>query len=698
MKLTGILALFGLMFTAAAQDVVTVNVTSFGSGNEGGGVSPFFRVSRTGSYSNAVRVWFSLGGTASNGADYVLTNTSVLIPAWTNYAFVRPTIINDSEVETNETIVLTIQSPQLPPPSIQYYIGTSSVASITIADNDTVTTPTNHPPVVRITEPTSNSIFMAPVDITIYAEPHDADGSVVTVEFFANATSLGSVTPNPATAGPQNPWHITWSNTPPGNYSLRAKATDNLGATNWSPAVYIAVRAEEPPRAVINVAAVAREASEDGSKGKFLITRSGETNVAVNVYYRLSGAASNGTDYATLPESTALDAGVNRAEIIIDPIDDALVESTESVVLTILPPFCPLAIYPPPPQCYDIGPSNSATVWIADNDHAPTNSPPFVQLTTPTNNASFPAPAHIRLDATAGDADGSVTSIYFFAGSNRLATIPVTSTPGAPASASFIWSNVNAGTYTLTARAVDDREAFAMSAPATIYVRGTNSPPPTNGAMIVTVSAPDAFAIEGPFTNRYATNYYGTNHTGGTNWTTWRTNTWQTNTAMFRVSRSHTNGDLVVNYVLGGTATNGIDYTSLPGNVTIRAGERSARVFVTPIDDALAEGIETIVLHLIPSPTSAYGIGWPNQAGAILIDNDVPRPPTTTLNDALFHLCAPATNGFIYRLEFSTDLTVWVPVYTNVVTEGAVQFVDPDATTSPMRFYRVVPTPTLPPE
>mgnify|MGYP001190310209 CR=1 FL=1 len=39
-----------------------------------------------------------------------------------------------------------------------------------------------------------------------------------------------------------------------------------------------------------------------------------------------------------------------------------------------------------------------------------------------------------------------------------------------------------------------------------------------------------------------------------------------------------------------------------------------------------------------------------------------------------------------------------MPVCTNIVVDGALHFVDPDAIPLPQRFYRVSPVPALPPE
>jgi hypothetical protein len=64
---------------------------------------------------------------------------------------------------------------------------------------------------------------------------------------------------------------------------------------------------------------------------------------------------------------------------------------------------------------------------------------------------------------------------------------------------------------------------------------------------------------------------------------------------------------LTVRYTVSGTATPGVDYTALPGSITIPANAASADIRVTPIPDALAESSETVVVSLEPDP--AYTLG-----------------------------------------------------------------------------------------
>src|SRR5204863_1114635 len=61
-----------------------------------------------------------------------------------------------------------------------------------------------------------------------------------------------------------------------------------------------------------------------------------------------------------------------------------------------------------------------------------------------------------------------------------------------------------------------------------------------------------------------------------------------------------TAGSLTVNYTVSGTATPGSDYTALGGSVVIPAGQASANVTVTVLDDALVELAETVILTLTP--------------------------------------------------------------------------------------------------
>jgi hypothetical protein len=99
-----------------------------------------------------------------------------------------------------------------------------------------------------------------------------------------------------------------------------------------------------------------------------------------------------------------------------------------------------------------------------------TNHWPTATLTNPLNAATFTAPATVTLQATASDSDGSVTNVEFYAGASKIGEA---STPPYD----FLWTNVAAGAYTLTARAIDNEGVVGISPGVIISVLSTN----TNG-------------------------------------------------------------------------------------------------------------------------------------------------------------------------------------------------------------------------
>jgi putative intracellular protease/amidase len=77
-----------------------------------------------------------------------------------------------------------------------------------------------------------------------------------------------------------------------------------------------------------------------------------------------------------------------------------------------------------------------------------------------------------------------------------------------------------------------------------------------------------------------------------------------------------------VNYTVGGTATDGSDCTALTGSITIPAGQASANVTVTPIDDTATENDETVTLTI--TPNRMYRPGSTITSTATIADNDAP--------------------------------------------------------------------------
>jgi hypothetical protein len=533
-----------------------------------------FTLYRIGNTNSALNVYYTIGGTASNGVDYAKIPNIISIPAGISSKQITVTPMGDPLVQGDQTVILhlTTDSPFEFP--INYEIGKPDTATVVIQDDDG----SNQPPVVSIVSPLDGAVFPAPANIFILANAMDPNGymTITTVEFFEGTNSLG-ITTNYPVLNPIGPFHVYWTNVAAGNYTLTAVATDNQGATGASAPVNITVISPTNPVPIVTIVATDPLASESGDTGTFTLYRFGNTNSALQVYYTIGGTASNGVDYATIPNIVSIPAGISSTQITVSPKGDPLVQGDETVVLHLAPsPF-----EMPITQYYEIGKPDTATVVIKDDDA--TNQPPVVSI---------------------------------------VATDP-------------------------------------------IAVEGTN---------FISFWPPTIF-----------------------------TNFWSgTNTATFLVRRAgDTNSDLTVQYGIGGTATNGVDYAALPGSVVIPAGKRFALIPVVPLKDAdhLFRSYDTVVLSL-KSPTNTpppYFVGWPGKAGAVILeDRDLLRPFPAFMPDGCFRAAWPGANGLNFCLQLSTNLTDWIPVCTNTVVKGSIQFVDPEAGTLANRYYRAVPVTTLP--
>ncbi len=91
--------------------------------------------------------------------------------------------------------------------------------------------------------------------------------------------------------------------------------------------------------------------------------------------------------------------------------------------------------------------------------------------------------------------------------------------------------------------------------------------------------------------------------------------------ANFVVARSgSTTSALTVNYAIGGTATNNVDYDSISNSVVIPAGAASVNIRIQPKNDFLFEGDETVSLSLANSDN--YVTGAPSSAIVTIHDDE----------------------------------------------------------------------------
>lgn len=235
-------------------------------------------------------------------------------------------------------------------------------------------------------------------------------------------------------------------------------------------------------------------ASEPGNNpGSFTIYRGGDTNESLSVAVSLSGTASNGVDYAAIPNSITLAAGQFSTNITVTPVSKPLSTGYKTVLLTLPRGRIGHGTNAP---AYVVGSLDRALVYIVYNY---TNLPPSVSLTSPADGAMYPSKPNLVLTATASDSNGWVTSVQFFANGASLGVVsnypfgafplqPLLmrashgsvqpSLPGERSSRfHFVWTNVPPGQYALTATATDNAGLQSSSTAVNISVT-TNLPTP----------------------------------------------------------------------------------------------------------------------------------------------------------------------------------------------------------------------------
>lgn len=112
------------------------------------------------------------------------------------------------------------------------------------------------------------------------------------------------------------------------------------------------------------------------------------------------------------------------------------------------------------------------------------NTPPTVSITTPSNGFLTNSGSAVALSAQAADADGTIASVRFLA--NGIVVGTATTAPFAAT-----WTPTAAGTYTVIAQATDDSGNVTSSSPISVTVSANAAPvvgvtSPTNGAVVRT--------------------------------------------------------------------------------------------------------------------------------------------------------------------------------------------------------------------
>ncbi len=577
-------------WTAGGATFVTLTKTADATE---GGANGSFTVTRTGSTASALSVRVSpVSGTAVKTTDYTFSPDytadgsyySFSIPAGQASLAISVATVNDTAQEGPETVSLQLAS------NGNYLSTSANAAVMTINDNDTTL------PLVAVVsnDPYAMEAPADPGSFTFTRTGSTAAALNLSVAWSGTATNGSDYTTLPATVTiPAGQASYTLAVSPLDDSTIEVPET--VIATLNTNAAYlrdssgttatVTLSDDDTPSVTVSVPdAFASEAGPDS--GLFLIQRSGSTAAPLKVYYGLHGTALHGTDYAPLNGEVTIPAGASSAPVVIAPYNDDLGEGPETVVLAVTT-FN---------NSYSLGAAFQGTVTIADNADLP-----VISVRAGATGVEGGANASVIFRAV-GSGGGNVTVNYTVSGTatsgsdftalSGTVSIPATGTSDVTVNIPVINDAIAEPTETVVVTITPNAAYKVYDEPSAEAIIQDND---SGGDRVMVSTANQSPSEAGPVTGTY---YF---------------------------SRTGTTGALTVNYTVSGTATNGTDYTSLPGSIVIPDGQSGVDLTLTPIDDATVEGTETVTVTVLPG--TGYGPDRPASATYEIIDNE--SPPIT---------------------------------------------------------------------
>ena len=317
-----------------------------------------------------------------------------------------------------------------------------ATATFTNVTARTVTTGTNQPPTVSISGPATGATFTEPATINVTATASDTDGSITKVDFYRGTQLIGSDTTNSYTA--------TATGLAAGTYQLTAVATDSDGVTSTSSPVSVTVNSPTNQAPTVSLTSPAAGSTFTAPASVTVAATASDADGTVIRVDFYQGSTQIGSDTSSPYSYTWTNVAAGSYQVTAVARDDdgaTRTSAAANVTVTTVP-----------------------------------NQLPTVSITSPIAGQSFAAPASLTIGAAASDSDGTIARVDFYAGAQLVGT-DTTSPYQAP------WSNVLAGSYSLTAVARDNvggtRTSVAVAITVTIA-------PPLPTTVVFTASADHA--------------------------------------------------------------------------------------------------------------------------------------------------------------------------------------------------------------
>ncbi|MCE2673533.1 MAG: M10 family metallopeptidase C-terminal domain-containing protein, partial [Microcystis sp. 53598_E5] len=349
----------------------------------------------------------------------------------------------------------------------------------------------------------------------------------------------------------------------------------------------------------ITLAVAPSSVTEDGTTNLvYTFTRTGVTTNSLTVNYSISGTATNGTDYTSIPTSVTFAAGSSTATVTVDPTADTTVESNETVILTLAAG-----------TGYTIGTTTPVTGTITNDDL------PSITLAVSPSSVTE---------------DGTTNLVYTFTRTGVTTnTLTVNYTLGGTATLNTDYTRTGT-TNTVT--------FAAGSATATVTVDPTaDTIVESNETVILTLAAGTGYTIGTPNAATGTINNDDSASISINDVTVSEGNSGTTN-AVFTVTLSNpVDTSVTLNYATAnGTATTADnDYTAIATTpLTFNVGETSKTITVAVNGDTKVENNETFFLNLSNLQANGRNVTiTDNQGQGTINDDDSTVTSQLSIND-----------------------------------------------------------------
>lgn len=593
---TGFIRAIGTVDIGAFELQKSVSIGNLAAISEGNsGTTNFvFTITRTGDTTGDVNMTYTVSGAAVNGTDFVggtLPTGTATITAGNATTTVTIPVSGDTTVEPNEAFTVTLSAPD------NGYVISGAPATSTINNDDAAT--------VSITKITDGAEANAPTNGKFRVTQTAASSTDTTVAYTVTGTATsgtdftalsGSVTiPAGSTTADIDVTVLNEGTTlePTETVILTVNTVTSVNNVTLGSPATATMNLTDDDTATVTIAKIT-DGAETPTSALFRVTQTAQATVDTVITYTTGGTATSGSDYTAPSGSVTILAGQTTADVAVAITNDAIVEATETLSLT-LTGFtardADVSLGSPVIAFAGVNDNDSATVSIAKvNDGAETNTP-VGALFRVTQTAQSSADTTVTYSFS-----GSASSGTDFTALSGSVTIPAGETT-ADISVTVLNDNIveatESITVTLTGFSARDADIALSSTPSAT-------------AAIVDVTDNDMATVS------IAKLTDGVEAAVPTN-------------ASFRLTQSAASSTAtIIAYNVGGTASSGTDFTALSGSVTIPAGQTTADITVPVLDENMVEPTETVSVTLtsITSGDTDITLLVPLSASADITDSD----------------------------------------------------------------------------